>query len=100
MWLCQGLYVTSDSEIQHSAPPWHQRQGSVHPTEAEYVVWSNDGIDGAMAGLRLLEATEPEARGPGIGGGGSENNRWRRMEMSRSGTLLLVHSRGIKGIII
>ena len=53
-----------------------------------------------MAGLRLLEATEPEARGPGIGGGGSENNRWRRMEMSRSGTLLLVHSRGIKGIII
>ena len=68
MWLRQGLYVTSDSKIQQSDPLWHQRQGDVHPTEAESGVWSSDGTDGGMAGLRTIEARELEARDPGIGG--------------------------------
>ena len=79
MWLCKGLGVPSDSEIQRPYPPWHQGQGGVHLTEAESGGCSSDGTASAMAGLRLPEAREPEARGPGRGG-------WlRQQEMEEDG---------------
>ena len=64
MWLCKGLDVTSNSEIQHSSPPWCQRQESVHLIEAESGKWSSDGTAGVMAGIMPPEAREPQDGGP------------------------------------
>ena len=67
MWLCKVSDFTSNSEIQHTSPPWRQGQGCVHLTEAKYGGWRSDGTAGAISGISPPEDREPEARGPGRG---------------------------------
>ena len=51
-----------------------------------------------MAGIKPPEAREPEAMGPGRGGGGSDNKRWRRTAISGSGEANSEYSRDERGV--
>ena len=65
VWLCKGLGVTSDSEIQHLYPTWRQGQGGINPTDRKSEGWGSDGTASSVAGIIPPEDREPEARGPG-----------------------------------